>query len=162
MKFKIISLLVVLGMLSVMPLIYSGKLDPAEFLSRFDMDDVNLDTDDITAGLSKLKDNVPGAGTSQEVTVYKWRGTNGVMQFGSQPPPGAQNVEVMSVNGNKNVVDAVKIPPKQEARATAATEISAPSPYSVKGMKKVLDDAKGVEELLKKSQQDRERMIKNL
>ena len=156
MKFKILSMLIVLGLLSVMPLIYSGKLDPAKLFDK-----VDLSTDQISSGISQLKKKVPSMGGNAEVKVYKWRDANGVMQFGSQPPPEVSRFEQVSVDVNKNVVDAVKVPLKKESEKVSQ-ELSAPSPYSVKGMKKVMDDARGVEDLLKKSHEDREKMMRNL
>jgi len=156
MKFKILSMLVVLGLLSIMPLIYTGKLDPAKFFDK-----VDLSTDQLSKGISKLKTKVPSVGSSGEVKVYKWRDANGVMQFGSQPPPGVAGFEQVSVDTNKNVVDAVKVPVKKESEQVSK-EVSAPSPYSVKGMKKLMDDARGVEDMLKKSQEDREKVLRNL
>ena len=156
MKFKIVLMLVVLGLLSIMPLIYTGKLDPATFFDK-----VDLNADQLSSGISQLKAKVPGVAGSAKVKVYKWRDANGVMQFGGQPPPGVATFEQMSVDTNKNVVDAVKIPVKEESEQVSQ-DISVPSPYSVKGMKKVMDDARGVEDMLKKSHQDREKMLRNL
>jgi len=158
MKFKIVSMLIVLGLLSVMPLIYTGKLDPAKFFDK-----VNLDTGDLSNGISQLKTKVPGVGGSDEVKVYKWRDANGAMQFGSYPPPGVSTFEQMSVDTNKNVVNAVKVPVKEEKESEQVSQdISAPSPYSIKGMKKVIDDAKGVEDMLKKSHDNQEKVIQSL
>ncbi len=161
MKTKIISMLIVLGMLSVMPLIYTGKFDPMSFFQRLEVNTDDL-SDNLTSGLNTIKKKVPGIGAKQQVTVYRWRDARGSVQFGSYPPANALNVETVSVDTDKNVVDAVKVPVRQAESDTGSTPLTAPSPYSVKGMKKVLDDARGVEELLKKSHQDRQKMIKNL
>jgi len=34
-----------------------------------------------------------------------------------------------------------------------------PNPYSVKGMKKVMDDARGIEQMLQKRHEDQQKMI---
>jgi len=153
MKFKIISMLIVLGLLSIMPLVYMGKLDPVKFFDK-----VDLSTTQLRGGISKLKTKVPSIANSAEVKVYKWHNANGIMQFGGQPPLGITGFEQVSFNTNKNVVDAVKVPLTQETDEVLQ-EISAPSPYSVK---KMMDDAKGVEDMLKKSQEDRKKVLRNL
>ena len=68
------------------------------------------------------------------------------MQFSNTPPPTVGNAEQVTLDPNSNLVQAVKVPEKEEPVASA--EEGQPSPYSVKGMKKVMDDARGVEDLL--------------
>jgi len=155
MKFKIFKMLVVLGFLSAMPMIYMGKFDPMEFIDTAFKGG--------SAKLEKLKSKAPDSlsdvVSDQKVQVYKWRDKNGVMQFSNTPPPDG-HAEQIEVNPNDNVVQAVKFPVQAEEVATIApakTEI--PNPYSVKGMKKVMDDAKGVQDLLDKRQADQQKAL---
>ena len=153
MKFKIFTMLVTLGVLSVIPMIYMGKFDPMAFF------DSSLSKG--VSELKNLKDMAPsGLGTDKKVQVYKWRDENGIMQFSNTPPPTGGDAEKIELNPNKNVVQAVKIPEKEEPKEVAKTE--SPSPYSIKGMKKVMNDAKGVEALLQKRHEEQQKMMGNL
>ncbi len=150
-------MLIILGILSVTPMIYMGKFNPVEFLDS-----------GFSSGASefeKLKAKAPGNLTSvvtdEKVQVYKWRDKNGVMQFGSTPPPGVSNAQQVALNPNSNVVTAVKVPVKEES-AAASAELAQPGPYSVKGMKKVMDDARGVEQMLQQSHEQRSKALNNL
>jgi hypothetical protein len=153
MKFKILSLLVTLGFLSVMPMIYIGKLNPLAFF------DSGLDN-----GLSELKakapENFSNAVTEEKVSVYKWRDKNGVMQFSNTPPASGAVAELIVLNPNSNIVQAVKIP--QQEAFTEEVNSSAPNPYSIQGMKQVMDDAKGVEQLLQNRHEQQQKMLNDI
>ena len=153
MKFKIFTMLVTLGILSVVPMIYMGKFDPMAFF------DSSLSKG--VSGLKNLKDITPsGLGTDKKVQVYKWRDENGIMQFSNTPPPTGGDAEKIELNPNKNIVQAVKIPEKEEPKEVAKSE--SPNPYSIKGMKKVMSDAKGVESLLQKRHEEQQKMMNDL
>ena len=153
MKFKIFTMLVTLGILSVVPMIYMGKFDPMAFF------DSSLSKG--VSELKNLKDMAPsGLGTDKKVQVYKWRDKNGVMQFSNTPPPTVTNAEPVLIDPNKNLVKAIKIPEKEEPKEVAKT--GSPNPYSIKGMKKVMNDAKGVEALLQKRHEEQQKMMNNL
>jgi len=156
MKFKIFTMLVTLGILSVVPMIYMGKFDPMAFFDS-----------SLSKGMSEFKNikakvpkSLSSGITDKKVQVYKWRDKNGVMQFGNTPPLAGADTEKIELNPNKNIVQAVKIPEKEEPARVAKTE--SPNPYSVKGMKKVMNDAKGVEELLQKRHQGQQKMMNDL
>ncbi len=156
MKFKIFTMLVILGILSVMPMIYMGKFDPMAFFDSSVRDGVSE--------FKNIKAKVPGSlanvVTDKKVQVYKWRDSNGIMQFSNTPPPTGGDAEKIELSPNKNIVPAVKIPEKEEAEEVVKTQ--SPSPYSVKGMKKVMNDAKGVEELLQKRHEEQQKMMNDL
>jgi len=156
MKFKIFTMLVTLGILSVVPMIYMGKFDP---MAVFDSS--------LSKGVSEFKDlkaKVPNSlssgVTDKKVQVYKWRDENGIMQFSNTPPPTGGAAEKIELNPNKNIVQAVKIPEKEEPKEVAKAQ--SPSPYSIKGMKKVMNDAKGVEALLQKRHEEQQKMMSDL
>ena len=157
MKFKIFSMLVILGFLSIMPMIYMGKFDP--------MTTIDSMLSSGSSEIKKLKAKAPKSLTSviqdEKVKVYKWRDENGVMQFSNTPPADGGQAEQIEVNPNKNVVDAVKVPVAEEPEQKTATA-EAPNPYSVSGMKKVMNDAKGVEQLLQQRHEDQQKMLNNL
>ncbi len=156
MKFKIFNLLVILGILSVMPMIYMGKFDLMSFMDS-----------GFKSGLSdfeKLKAKAPkslgNAVTNEKVQVYKWRDENGVIQFSNTPPQAGDGAEQVVLDPNSNLMQAVKVP--EEVVAEESAETDAHSPYSVKGMKKVMNDAKGVEELLQKRHEQQQEMLNNI
>ncbi len=153
MKFKIISMLITLAMLSVAPLIYMGKFNPLEFFDT----SMSKGASEFKQLKAKAPKSLSSVVSDKKVQVYKWRDKHGVMQFSNTPPPTDKSAEQVTLDPNKNVIDAVKIPPKEEPKAVAQTQ--APSPYSVKGMKKVMNDAKGVEEMLKKRDEDQRKAM---
>ena len=157
MKMKIFSMLIILGIMSVTPMIYMGKFNPLEFLGS-----------GFSSGASKFENlkakaprNLANVVTDEKVQVYKWRDKNGVMQFGNTPPPSVRNAQLVELNPNSNVVKAVKVPVVEE-KPVASSAVEQPSPYSVKGMKKVMDDAKGVEQMLQQSHDQRSKALNNL
>jgi len=150
-------MLVTLGILSIMPMIYMGKVDPLSWL------DLGAGVDDFAKLKAKAPKNLSSVVTDEKVKVFKWRDKNGVMQFSNAPPPGDadgdSNVEQLELNPNSNVVKAVKVPIKEEPEEVAQTESI--QPYSMKGMKKVVQDAKGVEALLQKRHEQQQEMLNN-
>ena len=157
MKFKIFTMLVTLGILSIMPMIYMGKFDPMAFFDST----ISKGASEIKNLKAKVPKNFSSVVADKKVQVYKWRDKNGVMQFSNTPPPTDINVEQVVVDPNKNIVKAIKIPEKEEQPEKAAKTQSA-NPYSVKGMKKVMDDAKGIEALLQKRNEEQQKMMGNL
>jgi len=157
MKLKILFMLITLGVLSVAPMIYMGKLDPMAFF------DSGLSKG--SSEFNKLKASVPknlsSVVTDKKVKVYKWRDKNGVMQFSNTPPVDGTQAEQIELNPDKNLMQAVKVPVKEEKEQEVA-KVEKPNPYSVKGMKKVMDDARGIEELLQKRQEEQQKMMNNL
>lgn len=154
MKFKILSMLLTLTVISVMPLIYMGKFDPASFI---DAAFSNVDSE-----MSNLKEKAPkNIGTvvsDEKVQVYKWRDENGVMQFSNTAPINSVAEQIV-LDPDNNLMQAVKVPVKVTAKEET---VVAPSPYSVKGMEKVMNDAKGIEELLQKRHEEQQKMMNNL
>jgi hypothetical protein len=156
MKFKILSMLVTLGIMSVIPLIYMGKFDP---LSMFDSG-VNAALPDFEKLKARAPKNLRNAVTDEKVQVYKWRDKNGVMQFSNTPPADGSSAEQVVLKPNDNVVPAVKVAEKETVAAEVTSET--PNPYSIKGMKKVMEDAKGVEQLLQNRHEQQQKMLNDL
>lgn len=149
-------MLVILGVLSITPMIYMGKFDPMSFISS----GFKTGGSELENLKAKAPKNLSNVTTDEKVQVYRWRDEHGVMQFSSTPPLQGSS-EKIELNPDENIIQAVKIPVKEvEQKEVVKKEI--PNPYSMKGMKKVMDDARGVEDILKKSHEDREKMLKNL
>jgi len=158
MKLKILLMLITLAMLSVMPMIYMGKFDPGAFF------DAGFSKG--ASEFNKLKAKAPKSLSSvvsdKKVRVYKWRDEHGVMQFSNTPPPEVSNAEQVVLDPNSNLVQAVKVPVKEEEKSAPAVATDMPNPYSVKGMKKVMDDAKGIEGLLQKRHEEQLKMLSDI
>ncbi len=156
MKLKILSMLIILGVLSVLPMIYMGKFDPLAFIDS----GFSNGASEFKKLKAKAPKNISNAVSDEKVQVYKWRDENGVMQFSNTPPLNSSQAEQVELDPNKNLVQAVKVPEKEEPKQVVKTE--APNPYSVKGMKKVMDDAKGVEDMLQQRHEDQQKAYNNL
>jgi len=150
-------MLITLGILSVTPMIYMGKFDPMAFFDS----GLSKGTSEFTKLKSKVPKNLSSVVTDKKVQVYKWRDKHGVMQFSNTPPATGGHAEQVTFDPNHNLVQAVKIPKKKE-EPTPTAKTQTPNPYSVKGMKKVMDDARGVEDLLQKRHEEQQEMMKNL
>jgi len=99
------------------------------------------------------------------VQVYKWRDKNGLMQFSNTPPPTVTNAEQIVLDPNSNLIQAIKIPEKEEPKQKEPKQVvqtGTANPYSIKGMKKVMDNARGVEEMLHKRHEEQQKMMNNL
>jgi hypothetical protein len=155
MKFKILSMLIILGVLSVLPLIYTGKFDPVTFITGF-----GNKSSGITQLTAKAPENLRSVVTDEKVQVYKWRDEYGVMQFSNTPPATDINARQVVLDPNSNLVRAVSVPEKEKAKQVDQT--GPPNPYSVKGMKKVIDDAGAVEQVLQQRHEAQQKMMNNL
>ena len=160
MKFKIVSMLITLGMLSVMPLIYMGKIDPMKWLNgdALSVDTLEKKVDSLQRTVSHKVDDIRTGG---KVTVYKWKDARGVTQFGGRPPANARDVQVVTVNKNRNVIEHTSAPPPARGANRPAPQPTG-NPYSVGGMKKMLEDARKVEDVLRQRQQQQDEMIRRL
>jgi hypothetical protein len=156
MIFKIISMLVILGVLSVLPMIYTGKLDPVAFINN---GGTGKQTSEIAALKAQAPENLSTAVTDKKVQIYRWRDENGVMQFSNTPPPSVKGAEQVVLDPNSNLMQAVKQP---QVEPEPVVQAESPSPYSVKGMKKVMEDAKAVETLLQQRHEQQQKMMSDL
>jgi len=159
MKFKVFIILVILGMVSVMPMIYTGKFD----LMAFFESSASQSSAQYNQLKSKVSGNLSGIVKDEKVQVYQWRDNNGVMQFSNMPPPDVSHAKRIMIDPNNNLVSAIKRPKKEEVtQEQARVVVGTPNPYSVKGMKKVMNDARGIEQMLKKQHEQQQKMLKDL
>ncbi len=155
MKLKLISMLVMLVVLSVAPMIYMGKFDPASFFKQGAFEFSRLK--------ARAPENLTSVVTDEEVQVYKWRDKNGVMQFSNTAPGDGSLSERIELHPDRNLIQAVKVPAKQKPQQTQKmAETQSTDPRSIRGMSKVVDDARDVEQVLKKSYEDRQKILNNL
>lgn len=152
MKLKILMMLIILGLLSVTPMIYMGRFDPTTFFEG--------GGGEIQRLRAKAPKNLSSVVTDKRVQVYQWRDKNGVMQYSNTPPMDMPSKQV-TLNPDSNVIQATKRQPEQvEVKKTPGAD-EAPRPYSVSGMKKVINDARQVEELLQKRHEQQQKKINN-
>ena len=156
MKFLIFKMFITLGILISMSMIYMGKLDPSSFFDSI----ISGGTSEFNALKAKAPKSLSSAVTDEKVQVYKWRDEHGVMQFTNTPPPVDKNAELVELDPNSNIIQAVKIPVAEEPKAAVKTE--KPNPYSVGGMKKTIDAAKNVEKMMKQRQEKQMEMLGNI
>lgn len=143
--------------------------DTGGFKNRFGTDtSKQTDSGDIEELKKKTPKNIEAVVTDREVVVYKWLDAHGVMQFSSVPPAGLgetdgeDGVEKMVLSPNTNVIDAIKMP-KEEARKTQKSKvISLGSPYSVEGMKDMVNDSMQLQQQLNEQQAGQQEMMEEL
>ncbi|OUS11501.1 hypothetical protein A9Q89_08465 [Gammaproteobacteria bacterium 53_120_T64] len=95
--------------------------------------------------------------------VYKWRGADGSWHFSENLPEGVTAEQVILLNSETNVVQGWPGAPPVK---TAAEPSSAPAPvntppitlnpYSKKAIEKLLDDARGVQDIMDQRSRDLE------
>jgi len=156
MKFKLIMMLLTLVVLTVVPLIMMGKFDPMAFFDK--------GTSEFNKLKAKAPKNLSSVVTDEKVQVYKWRDEHGVMQFSNVPPPTDRNAEQVVLDPNSNLMQAVKVPEKAPEKESPknAGQAKMPNPYSVKGVKKVMEDVRGVEDMLKQRQDQQQEALHKL
>ena len=96
-----------------------------------------------------VPENFSNAVTDKEVTVYKWVDKDGIQHFGSTAPAGVV-AEEKHLRPNDNVIQAMKIPEKEETEKKPAVNADAilKNPYKPENVKQLINDAKNVQKLL--------------
>ncbi len=97
---------------------------------------------------------------------YKWHDSDGNIQFTSEPPPDGTEYTLKGFDPDTNVIQAVNVPPKESVsdessptqnKSADPGEIG--NPYSSESVKKLYEDAKNIEKLLKQRVQDHQSQI---
>lgn len=97
---------------------------------------------------------------------YKWNDAEGNVQFTTEPPAAGIEYTIKGFDPDANVIQAVKIPPKEstskEAKSNApksdkAGEIG--SPYSKESIEKLFKDAKNIENMLNQRFNDQQSQV---
>jgi len=105
--------------------------------------------------ISKLKDSISNKfksikkeKTVEEIYLYKWRDTKGVIHYASEKPlEEIENLETIKLNSNTNVVPAIS-DNKEKKDAPRQKPVSTELPknvYSPEGIKHLFDQAKGIQ-----------------
>lgn len=97
---------------------------------------------------------------------YRWYDSNGNIQFTSEPPPEGVEYTLKGFDPDTNVIQAVNVAPKKsdsdestptENKSTGPEEIG--NPYSQDRIKKLYEDAKNIEKLLKQRSQGHDSLL---
>jgi len=136
-------------------------LSDSDFAKNFGLGgDDGIDAkEDLQANVPK---NIKAVVTDKEVEVYKWADEHGVMQFSSVPPQEGEDSEKIVLSPDTNVVDAFKIPEKEQEEVAEPRVYSLSSPYTPGGMKKMVEDSKDLQETLNQRQADQDKMMQDL
>ena len=97
---------------------------------------------------------------------YKWYDAEGNVQFTTEPPAEGIEYTVKGFDPNANVIQSVKMPPKEpvsgETGPTEQKNINPEeigNPYSQESIKKLFSDAKNIEKMLNQRLQDQQSSI---
>ncbi|MDH5613032.1 MAG: DUF4124 domain-containing protein [Gammaproteobacteria bacterium] len=157
MKSTIISMFIVLIVMVTLPMFLFGDGDLAQ---KFGFGNGGADADNELFG--KTPKNVRAVVTDKKVEVYKWVDEYGVTQFSNLPPQEGGGSEKIVLSPNTNIMDAVKIPEKEQEEEVKSQVFSLGSPYSPGGMKKMVDDSMAMQEQLNQRQADQDKMIQDM
>jgi len=115
--------------------------------------------------LSNGKELMPaqvGSGTMD--TFYKWYDPKGNIQFTSEPPPDGVAYTVKQFDPDTNVIQAVHLPVEAAAEPAPApggensSQVSL-NPYDSKGIEKLFEDTRNIENLLNQRTQNHNDII---
>lgn len=113
---------------------------------------------------SKVKISAPDVGSvlpAGKEKVYKWE-KDGVIVYSSEPPPESQASEMIEVDPNVNIVQATKIEePKAEQPDNTVGMPQGPI-YSPDQVKKIIDDAREVKDMMDERAAEQDKILKEL
>lgn len=101
--------------------------------------------------------------SSAPETAYKWVDENGRTHYSNEVPAQSQPaIEVIKVDPNTNIIQAVELPEEaEEGETTVITPVEGPL-YKPENIQKLINDAKNVEKVLQERHKKQEEIINNL
>ncbi len=94
--------------------------------------------------------------------AYKWKDANGVVHYSSDAPQEGQNVELLNVNPNANLIQGIDIveqdTPEKNPAPTEPSIAPGTNVYNPETVKKLIDDAKAVQETMNTRYENLEKM----
>lgn len=97
---------------------------------------------------------------------YKWYDSDGNIQFTTEPPPEGTEYTLKGFDPDTNVIQALEAPTRDPAtngatpnRNKSADPEEVSNPYSSDSVKKLFEDAKNIENLLKQRLQDQDSLV---
>lgn len=110
--------------------------------------------------------NIGTAVIGDSNSIYEWKDEEGNLQFSNMPPAEGIEYTVKEYDPNTNVIQAVEVPDKEpesassEPHSSQETEpVGGTGIYSPEKIKKLIDDAKNVENLLNDRLKQQEAII---
>lgn len=158
MKSTIISMFIVLIVMITLPMILFGNGDLAQKFG-FGSGGAGETIEDLR---DKAPKNMRAVVTDEKVEVYKWVDEYGVTQFSSRPPAMVSEAQKIVLSPEINVISAIKVPEKEPEAAAGPQVHSLSSPYSPGGMKKILDEATGMQEKLDQRRLEQDKALQGL
>ena len=114
--------------------------------------------DKASKGLGELGEPL----VEKDVTVYQWIDKDGVTHFGGTPPTGQGTYEKKEIRASTNLMQAFKTPEEEEEEVSSQKVARVGSPYSADGVKKLLDDAKGIQDQMNERKAATDELLNNL
>lgn len=155
MKITLLSKFLILVLTMMIPMWFLG---PGVFTKNFGSEK----SDNLESLKKKAPKGVKTVVTDKEVVIYKWRDEHGVMQFSSVSPAEVDKVERVVLSPDMNVIDAFKIPEKEDKVVQKPNVISLGSPYSPEGMKDMINGSLNLQEQMTGQQAEQEKMMEEL
>jgi hypothetical protein len=109
---------------------------------------------------------IDGAEPDGRDIVYQWTDADGLIQFSTRPPPAGVEFSVKGYDPNTNLIQSVK--PKEAPVADAARglqpeqtppDVEIGNPYSPENVRKLIDDATQVQEVINQRYQQQEALM---
>jgi hypothetical protein len=151
-------MIIVLCVMAAIPLIFFSDND---LLAKFGLGGKGGDS--LQELRAKAPKNITNVKTDKDVTVYKWRDANGVMQFSHAPPPDGGQAEAVNLRSDTNIVKAIKVPEaEEEASRSRPRVMSTGNPYTPGGMKDLVEQTSAMTEKLNQQAAEREKMMQDL
>ncbi len=110
----------------------------------------------------------PIEGLDGRVVFYQWYDAEANVQFTTEPPPDGVEYTVKEYDPNTNVIQAVKLPGSErengDDKGSSAPAASAQSqeignPYDPEAIRKLFEDSKNIEKMLKQRLQRQEALL---
>lgn len=98
----------------------------------------------------------------KDITVYQWKDKDGVTHFGGTPPTGQGTYEKKEILANTNVMQALTSQEEEEEETSSQKVTRVGSPYSADGVKKLMDDAKGLQDQMNERKTATDELLNNL
>lgn len=159
MKSTIISMFIVLIVMIALPMFLFGNGDLAQ---KFGFGNGAISAEMIEDLRAKAPKNIQQAVADRPVEVYKWVDEHGVTQFSNRPPEKSRESEKIVLSPDTNVISAIKIPEKEPEVVASPQVHSLSSPYSPGGMKKMVDEATGMQEMLDQRKLEQDKALQGL
>jgi hypothetical protein len=153
---------------------YAAYLQTGRSLWPYFADKISARLADLKKDAGETLDSVQetAAPGSAKQIIYKWTDTDGVLQYTSEPPPEGMSAEIVKVDPNANLMQAVKAPEPEPEPVSVASAPAAPGktpagpdipfPYTPEQIKKTMDDARNVQQMMNDKAEKQQQIMDQL